>query len=67
MKGLQYVTATEASLIGMIEPVANPVWVLIFLGEQPSAFAIGGAVIVLIAVAWHTLQGEPAAEMPPPD
>ena len=67
VKGLQYVTATEASLIGMIEPVANPVWVLIFLGEQPSAFAIGGAVIVLIAVAWHTLQGEPAAEMPPPD
>jgi DME family drug/metabolite transporter len=67
VKGLRFVTATEASLIGMIEPVANPVWVLLFLGETPSAFAIAGAVIVLVAVAWHTLQGEPATELPPPD
>lgn len=67
VRGLQYVTATEASLIGMIEPVANPVWVLLFLGEMPSRFAIAGALIVLAAVAWHTVKGEPAAELPPPD
>lgn len=67
VKGLKYVTATEASLTGMLEPVANPVWVLLFLGERPSAFAIGGAVIVLAAIAWHTMQGEPASDMPPPD
>ena len=67
VKGLKYVTATEASLTGMLEPVANPVWVLLFLGERPSAFAIAGAVIVLAAIAWHTMQGEPAADLPPPD
>ncbi len=67
VKGLKYVTATEASLTGMIEPVANPVWVLLFLGERPSAYAIGGAAIVLAAIAWHTMQGEPAADLPPPD
>ncbi len=67
VKGLKYVTATEASLTGMLEPVANPIWVLLFLGERPSAFAIGGAAIVLAAIAWHTTQGEPASEMPPPD
>ena len=67
VKGLQYVTATEASLIGMIEPVANPVWVLVLLGERPSVFAIAGAAIVLAAVAWHTMHGEPATELPPPD
>lgn len=67
VRGLHYVTATEASLIGMIEPVMNPVWVLIFLGEVPSPFAIGGAAVVLGAVTWHTLQGEPATELPPPD
>jgi len=67
VKGLKYVTATEASLTGMLEPVANPVWVLLFLGERPSAYAIAGAVVVLAAIAWHTMQGEPAAEMPPPD
>lgn len=67
VKGLKHVTATEASLTGMLEPVANPIWVLLFLGEKPSAFAIGGAVIVLAAIAWHTMQGEPASDMPPPD
>lgn len=67
VKGLQYVTATQASLTGMLEPVANPIWVLLFLGEQPSVFAIAGGVIVLVAIGWHTMQGEPASEMPAPD
>lgn len=67
VKGLKYVTATEASLTGMLEPVANPVWVLLFLGERPSAYAMAGAVIVLAAIAWHTMQGEPATDLPPPD
>lgn len=67
VRGLKYVTATQASLTGMLEPVSNPIWVLLFLGEKPSAFAIAGAVIVLSAIAWHTLRGEPATELPAPD
>jgi drug/metabolite transporter, DME family len=67
VKGLKYVTATQASLTGMLEPVANPIWVLLFLGEKPSTFAIAGAVVVLAAIAWHTMQGEPASEMPAVD
>lgn len=67
VKGLQYVTATQASLTGMLEPVANPIWVLLFLGERPSLFAIAGGVIVLAAIGWHTMKGEPASEMPAPD
>lgn len=67
VKGLQYVTATQASLTGMLEPVANPIWVLLFLGERPSLFAIAGGAIVLAAIGWHTMKGEPATEMPAPD
>jgi drug/metabolite transporter, DME family len=67
VKGLQYVTATQASLTGMLEPVANPVWVLLFLGEKPSVYAIVGAAIVLLAIGWHTWQGDPATDMPAPD
>ncbi|HEX2060423.1 MAG TPA: DMT family transporter [Thermoanaerobaculia bacterium] len=67
VRGLQHVTATEASLTGMLEPIANPIWVLLFLGETPSAFAIAGGIVVLAAIAWHTMQGEPASEMPAPD
>jgi DME family drug/metabolite transporter len=67
VKGLRFVTATQASLTGMLEPVANPVWVFLFVGERPSVYAIGGAAIVLSAIAWHTMQGEPAMDMPAPD
>jgi drug/metabolite transporter, DME family len=67
VRGLKYVTATQASLTGMLEPVANPIWVFLLLGERPSLFAIAGGVIVLAAIAWHTLAGEPISEMPAPD
>ena len=36
VRGLAYVTATQASLTGMLEPVSNPIWVFLFLGEKPS-------------------------------
>lgn len=67
VKGLGHVTATQASLTGMLEPVANPIWVLLLLGERPSVYAIAGGIIVLAAIGWHTMQGEPASDMPPPD
>jgi DME family drug/metabolite transporter len=45
--GLKRVPAFESSLLAMLEPILNPVWVLIGYGEQPSANALlGGAVIV---------------------
>ncbi|HUP47611.1 MAG TPA: DMT family transporter [Thermoanaerobaculia bacterium] len=67
VRGLKYVTATEASLTGMLEPVANPLWVFLFLGERPSVFAAAGALIVLAAIGWHSVVSTPATEMPPPD
>ena len=67
VRGLAHVTATQASLTGMLEPVANPIWVLLFLGERPSPFAIAGAIVVLGAIGWHTLGGEPATDLPAPD
>lgn len=67
VRGLKYVTATQASLTGMLEPVANPIWVLLFLGEKPSLYAVIGGIVVLAAIGWHTLSGQPATEMPAPD
>jgi drug/metabolite transporter (DMT)-like permease len=66
-RGLRYVTATQASLTGMLEPIANPIWVFLFLHERPSAYAIAGATIVLCAIAWHTLAGTPVTELPAVD
>src|SRR4029079_11456922 len=67
VRGLKYVTATQASLTGMLEPIANPIWVFLFLGERPSIYAIAGAVVVLAAIAWHTVTSEPVAGMPAVD
>jgi drug/metabolite transporter (DMT)-like permease len=66
-RGLAFVTATEASIVGMLEPVCNPMWVFLFLGERPSTFAIAGAAIVLTAIAWHTLTGDAAYDSLPLD
>jgi drug/metabolite transporter (DMT)-like permease len=44
---IRYVTAMEALLIPTVEPVLNPVWVFLFVGERPTSTAlIGGAVII---------------------
>jgi drug/metabolite transporter (DMT)-like permease len=45
--GIRRVSAVEAMLTAMIEPVLNPVWVLAVTGEKPALTAlIGGAVII---------------------
>lgn len=49
-RAIKHVTALEAVLIPVIEPILNPVWVLIALGEKPSGLALVGGVIVLGAV-----------------
>lgn len=51
-RGLTQVRGAEASLIILIEPVLNPVWVALFYGENPStATIVGGAVILAGLVA----------------
>lgn len=46
----------DASIIGFIEPLLNPVWVFLFLGEQPSKWAILGGIIIVATVLVHTLK-----------
>ena len=41
-----------ASLIAMLEPLLNPVWVAIFVGEMPGPIALVGAAVIIIAVTW---------------
>lgn len=70
VRGLRYVTATQASLFGMLEPIANPIWVFLFLGERPGVPALAGGAVVLGAIAWRTMGGpaDPApAAIAPPD
>ncbi len=49
--GLKRVFAIEASLIGMIEPVLNPVWVFLGYSEVPSFMAIVGGIIIITTIS----------------
>jgi drug/metabolite transporter (DMT)-like permease len=52
--GMARVSALEASLIGMLEPVLNPVWVFIVLGENPGWWAVLGGAVIVAAVTGRT-------------
>ena len=49
-RAIRHVTALEAVLLPVIEPILNPIWVLIFMHERPSPLALVGGAIVLGAV-----------------
>ena len=46
----------DASLIGFIEPLLNPVWVFLFVGERPLPWAIVGGTIIIVAISVHTIR-----------
>lgn len=43
----------DASIIGFIEPLLNPVWVFLFIGERPSQWALLGGTIIIATVVAH--------------
>ncbi|MEO7723418.1 MAG: EamA family transporter [Chthoniobacterales bacterium] len=52
---IKQVTALEATLIPLLEPVLNPLWVMLALGEKPGPWAIVGGLLVLTAVLGRCL------------
>ena len=59
--GISYILYVESSkycpplaccLLGAAEPLLNPVWVLIFDGERPGVFALGGVIVVVSITLW---------------
>lgn len=54
-KGSKLTNPVSASLIGLLEALLNPIWVLIFYGEKVSGFALVGGAIILLAVILNTV------------
>jgi drug/metabolite transporter, DME family len=50
-KGLRTIPLQEAALIALIEPVLNPVWVALTVGEIPSFATLVGGAMILAALA----------------
>jgi len=51
----QGVRSLDAGIIGYTEPVLNPVWVFLVLGERPSKWALLGGAVIITAVIVHML------------
>lgn len=50
------VRSLDASIIGFIEPIFNPVWVYLVVREVPGFWAMIGGVVIIAAVIIHTLR-----------
>ena len=48
---IPHVPALEATIITVLEPILNPVWVMLFYGEKPGLRTIIGGAIVLLAIS----------------
>jgi drug/metabolite transporter, DME family len=49
------VRSLDAGIICYTEPVLNPLWVFLVLGEQPSRWALLGGAIIIAAVICHMI------------
>ncbi len=53
----QGVTSLELVLITTLEPILNPIWVFLVIGERPGGWAIlGGAVVLVSITVWSILK-----------
>lgn len=55
-KAIRHITALEAILIPVLEPILNPIWVFLMLGEAPGTFALIGGFIVIAAVTFRCIR-----------
>jgi len=47
---MKHISAVTANLVAVIEPVFNPVWVFLVLGEAPGARSIAGGLVIIAAI-----------------
>lgn len=51
--GQKHLPAIESSLIAMLEPILNPVWVFIGYGEYPGNWAVLGGLVIIAALVFR--------------
>lgn len=61
-KGSRLTSPVSASLIGLLEALLNPLWVLIFYGEKMGKFALLGGAVILAAVIINIVSGSKLKE-----
>lgn len=54
----QRVPSLDTILILTLEPILNPIWVMLTLGEKPGPWAILGAIVVILGVTLRQIQNQ---------
>ena len=62
VKASVYCPPLACALLAALEPLLNPVWVLLFYGERPGPWALVGGVIVVTAVTVWSIFGKEKAD-----
>ncbi len=53
---IKHVKAIDAVLMQVVDPLLNPVWVFLVIGEAPGTWAVAGGLTVLIAVTYRNIR-----------
>ena len=61
VKSSKYCPPLACCLLGAVEPLLNPIWVLIFDGEKPGLFAFIGGIIVIVSITIWCIFGKEQA------
>ena len=52
-RAIKYTTPIEASILLMLDPILNPLLVVLFIGEWPGFWAIiGGSIVIIGVILW---------------
>jgi len=54
-RGVAQTSAFEASLLALLEPVLNPIWTFLVVGETPGPWALLGGSVILLATLWRAI------------
>jgi drug/metabolite transporter (DMT)-like permease len=49
----RYINALDAAIILLIEPIMNPVWTFLAIGEVPGPMAVVGGIVILASVTFR--------------
>lgn len=52
---IKHVSAIDAVLIPVLEPLLNPIWVFLFTKESPGITALIGGIIILVSVVFNKI------------
>lgn len=61
----RHCSALACSLLAMAEPICNPIWVFLVIGERPGIYALmGGTVVIVTVTLWCAYKAKAANAKP---